>query len=148
MIISDVGWHIWYQSSGSVVTRKRDAPEEKPVSSFSAPRTIDSSEGPLPQTRFVLRKALAASLPVIIVVNKTDRPDARIATRTLIGIGPKLDRLAVELPVFLGHFPLVLGEGSYLNIYACDLDIAIGDVLFPPGIINKIGGTNHSVVCR
>ena len=39
---------------------------------------IDSSEGPLPQTRFVLRKALAASLPVIIVVNKTDRPDARI----------------------------------------------------------------------
>ena len=39
---------------------------------------IDSSEGPLPQTRFVLRKALAASLPVIIAVNKTDRPDARI----------------------------------------------------------------------
>ncbi len=39
---------------------------------------IDSSEGPLPQTRFVLRKALAASLPVIIVVNKTDRPDSRI----------------------------------------------------------------------
>ncbi|ACY22193.1 virulence factor Mce family protein [Gordonia bronchialis DSM 43247] len=74
--------------------------------------------------------------------------DARIATRTLIGIGPKLDRLAVELPIFLGHFPLVLGEGSYLNIYACDLDIAIGDVLLPPGLINKIGGTNHSVVCR
>lgn len=40
---------------------------------------IDASEGPLPQTRFVLRKALSASLPVIIVVNKTDRPDARIA---------------------------------------------------------------------
>ena len=39
---------------------------------------IDSSEGPLPQTRFVLRKALSASLPVIIVVNKTDRPDSRI----------------------------------------------------------------------
>ena len=39
---------------------------------------IDSSEGPLPQTRFVLGKALAASMPVIIVVNKTDRPDARI----------------------------------------------------------------------
>jgi len=40
---------------------------------------VDASEGPLPQTRFVLRKALAALLPVIIVVNKTDRPDARIA---------------------------------------------------------------------
>ena len=40
---------------------------------------IDASEGPLPQTRFVLRKALAARLPVILVINKVDRPDARIA---------------------------------------------------------------------
>jgi GTP-binding protein len=40
---------------------------------------VDASEGPLPQTRFVLRKALAAHLPVILVVNKTDRPDARIS---------------------------------------------------------------------
>ncbi len=40
---------------------------------------VDASEGPLPQTRFVLRKALAASLPVILVVNKVDRPDSRIA---------------------------------------------------------------------
>ena len=39
---------------------------------------VDASEGPLPQTRFVLRKALAAHLPVILVVNKTDRPDSRI----------------------------------------------------------------------
>ncbi len=40
---------------------------------------VDASEGPLPQTRFVLRKALEAELPVILVVNKVDRPDARIA---------------------------------------------------------------------
>ena len=40
---------------------------------------VDASEGPLPQTRFVLRKALAAGLPVVLVVNKVDRPDARIA---------------------------------------------------------------------
>ncbi|HEX5512633.1 MAG TPA: translational GTPase TypA [Actinomycetales bacterium] len=40
---------------------------------------IDASEGPLPQTRFVLRKALAARLPVVLVVNKVDRSDARIA---------------------------------------------------------------------
>ncbi len=39
---------------------------------------VDASEGPLPQTRFVLRKALAKSLPLIVVVNKVDRPDARI----------------------------------------------------------------------
>src|SRR6202140_1073246 len=39
---------------------------------------VDASEGPLPQTRFVLRKALESRLPVILVVNKVDRPDARI----------------------------------------------------------------------
>src|SRR5574338_1419830 len=40
---------------------------------------VDASEGPLPQTRFVLRKALEARLPVVLVVNKIDRPDARAA---------------------------------------------------------------------
>src|SRR5919201_1738796 len=39
---------------------------------------VDASEGPLPQTRFVLRKALERRLPVILVVNKVDRPDARV----------------------------------------------------------------------
>jgi GTP-binding protein len=40
---------------------------------------VDASEGPLPQTRFVLRKALERDLPVVLVINKIDRPDARIA---------------------------------------------------------------------
>src|SRR4026208_408071 len=39
---------------------------------------VDASEGPLPQTRFVLRKTLELGLPVIVVINKVDRPDARI----------------------------------------------------------------------
>jgi GTP-binding protein len=39
---------------------------------------VDASEGPLPQTRFVLRKALAKHMPVVLVINKVDRPDARI----------------------------------------------------------------------
>ncbi|MDX6513399.1 MAG: GTP-binding protein, partial [Gaiellaceae bacterium] len=39
---------------------------------------VDASEGPLPQTRFVLRKALESRLPVVLVVNKVDRPDARV----------------------------------------------------------------------
>ena len=40
---------------------------------------VDASEGPLPQTRFVLRKALAKKLPIVVVINKVDRHDARIA---------------------------------------------------------------------
>ena len=40
---------------------------------------VDASEGPLPQTRFVLRKALSKRLPVVLVINKVDRPDSRIA---------------------------------------------------------------------
>lgn len=74
---------------------------------------VDASEGPLPQTRFVLRKALAATLPVILVVNKVDRPDARITevvhetTDLLLGLAadlhednPDLDLDAVlDVPV-------------------------------------------------
>jgi len=39
---------------------------------------VDASEGPLPQTRFVLQKALLNKLPVIVIINKIDRPDSRI----------------------------------------------------------------------
>ncbi len=74
---------------------------------------VDASEGPLPQTRFVLRKALGAALPVILVVNKVDRPDARITevvhetTDLLLGLAadlhednPELDLDAVlDVPV-------------------------------------------------
>ena len=64
---------------------------------------VDASEGPLPQTRFVLRKSLEAGLPVLVVVNKIDRPDARITEVVdetfdlLIDLGA--DDAQVELPV-------------------------------------------------
>jgi GTP-binding protein len=64
---------------------------------------VDSSEGPLPQTRFVLRKALEQRLPLIIVVNKIDRPDARIAEVVdevfdlLIDLGADDDQ--IDIPV-------------------------------------------------
>ncbi len=72
----------------------------------------------------------------------------RQATSDLIGVGAKLDSLAKQLPIFLGHFPFVMSQGAYLNIYACTLDISLGNVLFPPGLITQIGGTNHSSVCQ
>ncbi|PPK70179.1 translational GTPase TypA [Actinokineospora auranticolor] len=69
---------------------------------------VDASEGPLPQTRFVLRKALASSLPVVLVVNKVDRPDARISEVVeethdlLLDLAAELDDLdesVLDLPV-------------------------------------------------
>ena len=69
---------------------------------------VDAAEGPLPQTRFVLRKALADDLPVILVINKVDRPDARIASRRRRGLravhGPRRQGPPARLPdrVLLG----------------------------------------------
>lgn len=71
---------------------------------------VDASEGPLPQTRFVLRKALEAGLPVILVVNKTDRPDARI------------DEVVGEAQDLLLGLASDLIEGSHSDI---DLDAVL-----------------------
>ncbi|QNG18047.1 translational GTPase TypA [Rhodococcus triatomae] len=78
---------------------------------------VDASEGPLPQTRFVLRKALAASLPVIIVVNKTDRPDARIeevvteSQDLLLDLASDLDDAAAEAAEALLDLPVLYASG-------------------------------------
>ena len=66
---------------------------------------VDASEGPLPQTRFVLRKALQAKLPVVVVVNKVDRPDSRIeevvseTTDLLLSLGEDLMNEGVDTDV-------------------------------------------------
>src|ERR671918_274428 len=65
---------------------------------------VDASEGPLPQTRFVLRKALEARLPVILVVNKVDRPDARVDEVVNEVYGLFLDLDADESQI---EFPIV-----------------------------------------
>jgi GTP-binding protein len=68
---------------------------------------VDASEGPLPQTRFVLRKALSARLPVILVVNKVDRPDARIAE-----VVHEVEELFLDLDADIDQvdFPIVYCE--------------------------------------
>jgi GTP-binding protein len=65
---------------------------------------VDASEGPLPQTRFVLRKALEKKLPVVLVVNKVDRPDARVQEVVDEVYGLFLDLDATEGQI---EFPIV-----------------------------------------
>ena len=69
---------------------------------------VDASEGPLPQTRFVLRKALSAKLPVILVINKTDRPDARISEVIDETYELFMDLEATEEQI---EFPIVYASG-------------------------------------
>ncbi|HEX6570204.1 MAG TPA: GTP-binding protein, partial [Acidimicrobiales bacterium] len=65
---------------------------------------VDASEGPLPQTRFVLRKALEGRLPVVLVINKVDRPDARVAE-----VVHEVEELFLDLDAALDQldFPVV-----------------------------------------
>src|SRR5271166_739803 len=92
---------------------------------------VDASEGPLPQTRFVLRKALEARLPVILVVNKVDRPDARVAEVVDEVYELFLDLDADEHQI---EFPIV-----YCNAKAgvASLEYSAGEEL-PPGDLSPL----------
>jgi GTP-binding protein len=81
---------------------------------------VDASEGPLPQTRFVLRKALAARLPVVLVINKVDRPDARIGEVVDEVYELFMDLDADETQI---DFPIV-----YCNARAGRATLDVGDV--------------------
>ena len=76
---------------------------------------VDSSEGPMPQTRFVLEKALESGLPVIVVINKVDRPDARIAEVTdeiyelFLDLGADDDQ--IEFPIVYAN-----GRGGWASL--------------------------------
>jgi GTP-binding protein len=80
---------------------------------------VDASEGPLPQTRFVLGKALARGLPVILVVNKVDRPDARVAE-----VVDEVYELFIDLGADEGQieFPIV-----YCNAKAGQASLTAGE---------------------
>jgi GTP-binding protein len=85
---------------------------------------VDAAEGPLPQTRFVLRKAFAAGLKPIVVINKIDRPDARIA---------EVHALVFDLFIELGatdeqaNFPVIYASGRS-GVATTDLDVPPKDL--------------------
>ncbi len=69
---------------------------------------VDASEGPLPQTRFVLRKSIERDLPVVVVINKVDRPDARIDE-----VRDEIEELFLDLGADVSHldFPILYASG-------------------------------------
>ena len=87
---------------------------------------VDAAEGPLPQTRFVLRKALAKRLPMIVVLNKVDRPDARVKEVLNEVYELFLDLDADEEQI---EFPVLYASGK--NGWASTEDGVIGENLTP-----------------
>jgi GTP-binding protein len=94
---------------------------------------VDASEGPLPQTRFVLRKALDARLPVILVVNKVDRADARVAA-----VVHEVEELFLDLDADEHQisFPIVYcnARTGRASVDAEDPELLLADIAGPGGL--------------
>ncbi|AOZ73446.1 GTP-binding protein TypA [Boudabousia tangfeifanii] len=115
---------------------------------------VDASEGPLPQTRFVLRKALSAGLPVVVVVNKVDRPDSRISevvsetTDLLLALAQDLDDDGVEVDLdALLDVPVIYASaksGKSSRTQPADGELPDGDLepLFET-ILERIPGPSY-----
>ena len=108
---------------------------------------VDASEGPLPQTRFVLRKTLAAHLPVVLVINKVDRADARIADvvddtyalfMDLIDGTGICEAFLSKAPAILFRIPnhLWIQLGKFMGFdFNCFFQVLCGSVFYNFGII-------------
>ena len=101
---------------------------------------VDAAEGPLPQTRFVLRKALEGRLPVILVVNKVDRPDARVAE-----VVSEVEELFLELDADDDQleFPVyyAIGRDGRAGIRPDELGDDLSELL--DGILHAIPAPTH-----
>src|SRR5512143_3584600 len=99
---------------------------------------VDASEGPLPQTRFVLKKALEAKLPPILVINKIDRPDSRIAEVLNevydLFIDLDADESLLEFPVLYTNAKAGIAQASPDGEPGTDLKILFDQILktIPP----------------
>ena len=116
---------------------------------------VDASEGPLPQTRFVLRKALAANLPVILVVNKVDRPDSRLdevveeSTDLLLSLASDLaeENPDIDIDAVL-HVPVIYASAKARRadtVQPADGQLPANDNLEPlfKTIIERIPGPSY-----
>lgn len=70
------------------------------------------------------------------------------AINLLVATGPQLDQGAIAFPPILNDLTRVTGNGAYINLYPCRLDVSLWGVLFPEGLFSQIGGNQQSEVCR
>jgi GTP-binding protein len=101
---------------------------------------VDASEGPLPQTRFVLRKALEADLPVVVVINKVDRADARIAE-----VVHEVEELFLDLDADVHQIDFPILYASARAGWASRAPDAVGDDLGPlfDTVLERVPAPRH-----